>query len=187
MSKEIINVTVTELANILANTEATTPITLIADTEVKMNKFLRGDRMQKNSYYGKVRKLQESNVFVNVDYTKAVNKRLTKEGKEADFVAQERTWGERVGNSPIISRRLKSGIVKYYLEASFVTNNKPKVEYTLVEDGVETPIDKSILEGYLPAQSTSNSQGLDNELAIRTFGLENIKEIRMNKKIYVVQ
>lgn len=186
--KNVIAVTPDQLGIELAQIEKAVPVTIVATTEVVMNKNVVIDGVKEpNPYHGRVFKTQESNVFVAMDYETAVNKRLIKEGKDADFEVQARTWGESIGKSPVIMNE-KNGQVTYYLQTFFVTSNKPKVSYEVRdEDGTMRIADKSEFEAYLKPASTSSSQGLDNEIQVRSFKLSNIKEVRANGKIYVVQ
>lgn len=171
MSKEIVNVTEAELVEILKEIKGPTPATVVATTVVKMNK--RG-----NPYYNQVMKTQESNVFINFNYANSVNKRLLKEGKEANFVPKERAWGVKVPGTPIVEHKGAN-----YIEAGFLTNNKPKVSYTF--EGKE--ISKEMFEDFLPKSSGSKSQGLEDEVVMRTFKADGVDEMRFGGKIYKVQ
>lgn len=165
---EIVNVNLDSLVKALMTIKGATPATFEAITDVKMNKT-------NNPYYERVTKKQKSNVFINFNYANAVNKQLTKEGKEADFVPQPRKWGVKVPGTPLV---LHDGA--YYLEARFL-NNEPKVEYLV--DGV--PTDKAVLETYLPAKKQSKSQGTDQEIIIRAFKIESMRSITFGGKTYV--
>lgn len=169
MEAEVVNVTLDELRRVLSVVVGPTPATLVAETPVEMKKT-------NNPYLNRVIKRQTSNVFINFSYQNAVNKRLTKEGKEANFQSQPRKWGVHVPGTPLILHKNQ-----YYLEAGFITKNAPKAVYLL--DGEET--DKAVFETYMPSKSSSNSQGLENEVTIRSFKLENVLEIKMNGKRYV--
>lgn len=169
--KEVVLVDKMGLVRELMQIKNAVPATIIAVTEEKMNKT-------KNPFYGRVTKKQRSNVFINFDYANSVNKRLVKEGKEADFVAHQRVWGERLPNTPIVFHNNT-----YYLEAGFLTKNDPKVEYFL--DG--EPTDKAVFETYMkPKTKSSGNQGLEdeNEVVLRDFKIDSVHEIHMNGKIY---
>lgn len=167
---ETVNVTEGELVKMLMAITGPKPATITATTEVKMNKT-------NNPYHERVTKRQVSNVFINFSYTNSVNKKLVKEGKEADFVAKPRVWGVHVPGTPLITHKNE-----FHLEAGFITKNTPKAEYML--DGVVT--DKAVFETYLPAKTENKSQGLDEEVVIRTFKICNIESVRVNGKLYVV-
>lgn len=169
--KQTVNVDYMGLVRALMQVKGATPATFVAVTDVKMNKT-------NNPYYNRVNKKQKSNVFINFDYAAAVNRKLLKEGKDADFVAKQRKWGEKLPGTPIVFYKNE-----YYLEARFL-NNEPKVEY--IVDGVVT--DKAVLETYLPVKDNTTSkehQGLDEEIIIRDFKVRNVHEITVNGTHYV--
>lgn len=159
------------LVRALMQVKSACPATFLAVTEVKMNKT-------NNPFYDRVQKKQKSNVFINFDYAAAVNRKLLKEGKEAEFVAKPRKWGEKLPGTPLVFYK-----EEYYLEARFL-NNEPKVEYLV--DGQIT--EKAVLETYLPVKNTASikeHQGLDEEIIIRDFKVKNIHEITLNGTHYV--
>jgi hypothetical protein len=180
----VVEVSKTELMNVLMNIKGSTPATITAVTDVKMNKG-RGENT--NPYLDRLFKKQVSNVFINFSYTNAVNKRLVKEGKEATFEAKERAWGDRVMNpdtgkqTPLITHN-----GAFYLEAGFITKNSPKVEYQLDGEPVE---DTALFENWLPKTNTSSRQGLsdENEVVLRTFKLDSVREVKVNGTTYVVR
>jgi len=171
VEKEVVLVDKMSLVRELMQVKNAIPATIIAITEEKMNKT-------NNPFYGRVTKKQRSNVFINFDYANSVNKRLTKEGKEADFIAHSRTWGERLPGTPIVFHNNT-----YYLEAGFLTKNDPKVEYFV--DGEAT--DKAVFESFLKTKKPSTGrQGVEeeNEVVLRDFKIDSIHEVHMNGKIY---
>lgn len=167
---QVVEVKRDELVKVLMSVKGPTPATITATTKVRMNK-------RNNPYLDKVLKTQNSNVFINFNYKNAINKRLQKEGKEANFEPQPRKWGVHVPGTPLVLHKNQ-----YYLEAGYLTKNQPKVSYTM--DGEE--IEKAVFENYLPAKSPSKSQGLDKEVVMRDFKIENIERVKMLGKEYVV-
>lgn len=176
MEKEIKLVSLQELTDILKEVNRPMPATFVAITEVKMVQKHR-ETKEPNEYYGRVNKKQKSNVFIKFDYANSVNKARLNEGKEADFVPQQRKWGVHVPNSPLIEHN-----GEFYLEARFL-NNEPKVEYIL--DNKEE-ITKDKIEDFLPPvkESTSTTQDLDKEIIMRDFKLKSIHEITFNGVTY---
>lgn len=162
---EIVKVNLDGLVKALMTIKGATPATFEAITEVKMNKT-------NNPYFSRVKKKQKSNVFINFNYANAVNKQLTKEGKEADFVPQARKWGVHVPGTPLILHK-----DAYYLEARFL-NNEPKTEYML-DDEIT---DKTVFETYLPTKKEVKSQGTDQEIIIRDFKVENMRSVTFGGK-----
>lgn len=175
--KQTVNVDYMGLVRALMQVKNACPATFLAITEVKMNKT-------NNPYYGRVHKKQKSNVFINFDYGAAVNRKLLKEGKDADFVAKQRKWGERLPGTPLVFHNNE-----YYLEARFL-NNEPKVEYLVKDEatGATVVTEKAVLETYLPVKnedSIKEHQGLDEAIVIRDFKVRNVREITMNGIHYV--
>ncbi len=166
---EIKFIALPELIEVLKEVKHAMPATFIAATSLDMPKT-------NNEYYGRIVKLQKSNVFIKFDYANAVNKQRLKEGKEADFVPKARPWGVRVGDSTLIEHK-----GEYYLEARYLLNH-PKIEYLL--DGKD-PIDESKFSQYIKEVKTSTTQDLEKEIVIRTIKMVNIREITLNGTRYV--
>lgn len=171
LSKEVVQVSQTELVDLLKEVKGPTPATIIATSVLKMKKT-------DNPYYNDVMKTQESNLFINFNYANSVNKRLVKEGKEADFVPKERRWGKRISGTPLVEHK-----ENFYLEVGFLTKNKPKVSYTYKNE----EIDKTKFEEFLSASSKTSRQGLEAEVVMRDFKIESIDEIRFGGKIYKIK
>jgi hypothetical protein len=162
-------VTLEQLTNILRTVNRPMPVTFVAVTEVKMNKT-------NNPYFGRLSKKQKSNVFIKFDYANSVNKARLNEGKEADFVPQQRKWGVHIPNTPLIEHN-----GTYYLEARFL-GSESKIDYLL--DGNEE-FDKKLIEEFLPKTSSSSNQDLEKEIVMRDFKLSGINEITMNGIRYI--
>lgn len=123
------------------------------------------------------------------EYEQAVNNRLTKEGKIPDFTKQERTWGTRVGNSPIIEHK-----GKFYFEYNNSNHNWAKnksMYYTIVNNQL-VPLSisqiKNLKRNFLDKPYTPKNQGTDKPVIINTVAIENIIEFsgfgfQMNRKI----
>lgn len=119
---------------------------------------------------GRVTKLSRVNGMVNWNYANAVNKQREREGLDADFVPNARKWGSRVKKTPFIEHTNKQGEYKRYLEM--------KVERSLGTD--------YFVDG-LPARSEDvtpslksrgeSRQGVDKEVIVRDYALENILTI----------
>ena len=163
-------ITKTDLVKLLMQVRTATPAKILAETVVKMNKT-------DNPYYDKIRKTQLSNVFINFKYENSVNNALLKEGKTDNFVAKERSWGVRVVGTPLVLHNNQ-----YYLETRFL-NNEPKISYSMGN----VDIDKSVFENFLVKKSPSKTQGLEKEVILRDFSIDNIKEITFNNNHYIVR
>jgi hypothetical protein len=112
-------------------------------------------------------------------YEAMIRRRLEAEGKDpASFVLGERAWGQRLPNSPIVVHK-KGEDVKFYLEVIFLRAGH--VEYLL--DG--QPVPASAIQG-LPvvARDPDAQGGLDNQVVIRTFGVDSITCLRIDGQAF---
>lgn len=105
-------------------------------TEMPLNKFL-ADRVTPNPHYGKVRKVLSSQVAMLFSdkttsaYQTMVNKRLTLEGKPADFVVGQRQWGTRVEGTSFLHHTNKEGEYNEYLFVVYCESPVTLHEYVL--------------------------------------------------------
>lgn len=161
------------IQEILANVNGTTFISINTKTPVK----LAGGK--KNLLQGRVEKVVTgSNVMVFQNkttngYENMVNRRLEKEGKSASFTVSPRAWGERITNTPFVEH---DG--KLYLEVIFLKGGE--VKYFV--DGAEY---NGQIDG-LPIHQEAHQGGLDNSVIIRTFKVENITSITVDKQTFVL-
>lgn len=101
-------------------------------------------------------------------YEGMVRRRLAEEGKDPDsFELGPRAWGERMEGTPFV---LHKG--EHYLEVIFLRAGA--VEYQL--DGVTVP--EHSIQGLPRKRDNTGQGGLENQVVIRTFKLENITELR---------
>jgi len=158
---------------VFANLAGGTFVGLDSLTQVK----LKGGK--KNPMQGRVTKLMTdaqvmcfSNSNSNA-YENMVRRRLAAEGKAAeDFVLGPRAWGERIPGTCFVEHTGKQ-----YLEV--IMMHPGKTSYFL--DGAE--IDKSEIEGLdNPAVNPESQARLSNKVIIRTFALDSVVALRVNKK-----
>lgn len=134
---------------------------------------------KKNPQQGRVtKKVTGSSVMVFQNktsnaYAAMVERRLIAEGKDpALFELGERTWGERIKNTPFITHK-----GELYLEVIFLRAGTRS--YFL--DGVE--VAESEIEGLKSSEPKAESQGtLENKVIIRTYKVDSIKKLRVDKK-----
>jgi len=176
----IVVLTKNDFIDILMNTKGATPITFIANTDPKMVKKHRETKTP-NPYIGAI-KISKVNGIVNFKYEEGVNRRLEKEGKTPDFEAKE-NWHQAIvrpdGTLTPLCEHKQNG--KKYLR--FMPINAIETSFEL--DG--QPIDKEILKPYLPAHKPNTNQGLDKPMDFRTYDIDNIKQLKMNKIIYILK
>ena len=114
------------------------------------------------------------------EYEHAVNNRLSKEDQTPDFTKQKRTWGERVGNSPVIEHK-----GKFYFEYNNLNANWNKSEtkfYTTNSKRMIVELTQSELDdlkrNYLPIPSAPKNQGTINPVLIRDVEMDTIIEFK---------
>lgn len=109
---------------------------------------------------------QRSNGYENI-----VRRRLTNEGKDpGSFILSPRAWGERRVGTPLIDH---NGQV--YLEVIFL--HPGTVNYFLDSN----PINKDNIIG-LSSHQEGQQGGLNNKVIIRTYNIDNIKRITIDKQ-----
>jgi|GEM_PF-2882154 len=133
-------------------------------------------RKTDNPYIGRVFKVATVNCQIQSDYENAVNNRRAKEGKPADFVAQVRTWGTRVGKSCVVEHKGEK-----YLAYRALRCLKTKLQ-----DGQGRFVSPEVVAPFVPQKSKPKKQGLDDVIIWRTPKLRNIRTININRKRYKV-
>lgn len=136
---------------------------IVTRTPVKMNKKDVATKTIANPN-GAVYKVQTINVELNAQYEMKVNTARMLEGKEQDFEAEGRKWGVNV-NGSIVE---KNG--QLYLKVVEETKIGTPVYET--ENGTEVSYDD--LRAFIPAYTPAAKQGLEDDVKVRTFKLENV-------------
>ena len=162
-------ITIDKLADILMNINTPTLAKILSET-------IPGMKKTNNPYYEGTVKLSEKNVQIAFNYTEAVNINRALEGKDFDFVAKPRKWGQRIGTTSIISH---NGMM--YVEARLLKN----LETHYFHNGQE--IDKSVLTEVLNKPSSSKTQDLENEIIVNDFKLNSIRQIQLNDTLYTIR
>lgn len=143
-------------------------------------KTLTDPKMRKtnNPYLGTMKETV-MNITLNFNYENSVNSQRTKEGTENDFEALPRKWGQRVPNTCLV---MHNG--KIYIEVK--ANGKPQSTSFISPDG--TTIEKSLLLPFLPVKkSNAEHQGVEKEIILRDYSLENITGIKIDGSEYIVK
>ena len=161
-----------QLVNLLAGLTPNTPAKITTLTDPKLKKT-------GNPYNeGQIMKASVATVLLNYSYEKEVNRGRALEGKEFDFEAKPRKWGERFGNTPLITHN-----GQLYLSCKFLNTESTKY----LNEGTE--IDKLSIEQWLPvSKSAADKQGLDeaHEIIVRDFKIASITEIEVNGETYKI-
>lgn len=137
---------------------------IITRTLVRMNKFSK-DKTSANPYK-RIHKISTLIVELNPAYKNSVNEQRVVENKSDDFITDSQKWGKPVGHG-IFERNGK-------LYISVIAKNAVMVNH-LTRDEI---VDKTSFEEFIPKQSGSNEQKLDNLVAYRTFSLDNILSLQ---------
>lgn len=155
------------------NVDASTFVGIDTETVVP----LRGGKS--NPHQGRVTKrVTGSNVMIFCNnksnaYENMVRRRLAAEGKDPTlFMLQPRKWGQRIPNTPFIEHN-----DSLYMEVIFLRSGQ--VEYLL--DG--QPVSEDAIFG-LTEKQESHQGGLDKKVIIRTYAVESIRCIRINKEVH---
>lgn len=160
-------VTREELRKMLAELKGNTFATIVSETVPKMLKT-------GNPFINRVKKTSRTNVAIGFNYTNSVNNQLLREGKENDFEALPRKWGERIKGTPLVEHKGKC-----YLECKI----EKSIDYVYTLDGEEIGIE--LIQEFLPAKSESR-QGTEKEIFVRDYDLESIRQITMKGEVYQV-
>lgn len=135
---------------------------------------------KKNPFLGRVHKVVlDSNVMVFQNkrihgYDAMVRRRLEQEGKDPQsFVLGERQWGKRIPNTPFIEHK-----GQHYLEVIFLRCGK--IFYTV--DGIEAPKESIAGLAETPEPKAESQGGLENKVVIRTYKIDSIMSLTINKK-----
>lgn len=132
-----------QLLNIIAAIPAGQIVSLVSCKAPKMNK--RG-----NPFLGDdVIEIAEMRVMVNFDYKNAVNNRLRKAGKPADFEPQSRAWGSHIDVEDHPQAKIVEHKGSLYMDAQVMT--KPEKRYFV--NGKETAKDE--LKAWFPQRKSS--------------------------------
>lgn len=130
---------------------------------------------------GEVTKVTTKGVLVNLDYVKATNNRLIKEGKEPTFKAKPLPWGEWLVPKKIIAHNGKCYLRMYEFkgakhETEYFVNGKPATEHQIA----------TIKEYERSKHKPSNTQGLTRENEVRPTNVaeENILAFKCGKIRY---
>lgn len=169
---QIIEVTTSELTDVLKGQEKGTWSYLITETKPRMNKT-------GNPYFGQIVKRSYLNVLLGNSY----QNRVIKETGDVDFVPEVCKVGEHI--SKCVLHNDKTG--KDYLQyENFDYSNIPNYPKNLIPPKPEfcydgNIIDKTLFESYL-VQSSPNKYGV----TFLSVTIDNIKECHLNGNHYIV-
>lgn len=145
-----------QIVEVIKSLHKPTLAKIITRTLVHMNKFSK-DKTKANPYK-RVHKVSTLIVELNPAGKSSVNQQR---------ITESRAWGKHVGHG-IFERNGKTYI-------SVISKRVVMVNHLTCDALIE----KSEIENFLPKQSTSNKQNLDNLVAYRTFSVDNILSIQL--------
>ena len=139
-------------------------VTIISQTDPGKNKACKGNCIKQST----------TNGVINFHYENAVNRQQGREGGPQDFEAKPRKWGERIKGTPLVTHKGNT-----YLELK--VERALSTEYFIVQPGgVLAPCQKSDVEEWLrPTRSNASHQGVQKEVVLRDYKIDNIVVIRM--------
>lgn len=134
-------------------------------------------RMRKtdNPYIGAL-KFQTLSGIVGYDYENSVNNQLVREGKEADFKAEPRSWGVRISPKWVLHNDTR------YLTLKIQGTSAP----TFILNGEEIPYEK--VKPFIPEKKSPATQAdLEKKIKHTDIKIDNIISINMKGETFMVQ
>jgi hypothetical protein len=178
---EKMKMTSAQFVQFLANHKGCSFINVMALTDADM--YLKG-----NPFRGRVQKFTITPMQFGYDYENAVNNRLAREGKEANFTADKLPWGqwlEGMRNKVITHKDM------LYMRTYCVRNARPRTYYLL--DGHLASVEEyKEFAPFLKPSSTSDKQsahGLEEEFQVkpRDYKFSSLVAITINHTRIVIE
>lgn len=168
LSEEIKNLVVG-----IANISGCKIATITTRTTIKVPK--------KYGLSGEVTKITHKQVQVAYSYQNAVNNRLEKEGKNADFVSEPLPWGEWLIPNKLITH--KGNIYLRLYDFKGAQNDK----VYLVGGNGATEEEVNVIKVYEDSKSSSNRQGLtaENEVRPTSVNIDNVLTFKCGDVNYI--
>ena len=177
-----------DLVNLLDNYPKHTFVSIESETIPRINKGTKLPQLfidKFNCDVSEVRKVSQFTCMIGLDYRHVIEARLQKEGKSVDEYEAGETWHEAVPGTKNL--RQHKNTKEIYVWLFCVANNTPTSAYYDMRHGIM--LDKEELNPYLPKESTPSNQGLTegNEVIPRTYKLESIRKITIDKETFTVR
>ena len=172
MIKQTLTIPRSNMITLLSEVERPTFVHLVTDTKVRMNKT-------NNPYYDEIRKVLSSNFYIGLEYEKRVNVNREKENKETDFVSSPLSGKEHISKCVLTDTKTRT---KFYLMCEWFKRSYPKIDY--IHNG--NSIDRQLFQSFEVKRKESEKQDLEKKVNIVTYGMDSIKEIRMNRTRYIL-
>lgn len=135
-------------------------------------------RKKKNPYLGRIYKVQRVNAIIGIRYANCVNLQRLREESPADFESLERTWGERIPNSPLVE----------YKGFKYLETKVQKASSAIyVDDKLASPKQLQHVEKFLSRKDgESKRQQLIKEVVLRDFRLDHITHLQLEGQLFEV-
>jgi len=131
-----------------------------------------------------IEKVSHSVGMINFNYTNAVNNQREREGLEADFVAQLNWHTKKYDRvNGCVGFKAKAGSDSEQEYMFFIPTHSRRLGF-LLNGRICTPIENAVIKSFLAPKTKNKSQGTEKEIPFRSYKLESIKLIRINKKVY---
>lgn len=172
-----------ELKEVLAKTKGVTFAHVVAFTDEYGSRVVKGQRQ--------LQKLTFRNITIGSDYENRVNRRLDKQGEEADFESQEMAGKQFVEGSKVLAYATKNP-TKMYLVCDQEKNAKTRTIF--FHNGQKIAKDKAIEQNlfapsYFAEKKTAGRGQVaeENNFFRLTIGIDNIIAIKINKVEYIIE
>ncbi len=166
----MVQVNQSEILEVLMNVNKPTFVHIVSETEPNMKKT-------GNPFLG-TKKVSRGTYFIGGTYEQMIEILMKKEGIQGTFKSEKCTIGEHVTKCIQFNEKLN----RFYLQ--YFTFKTSKIKSKFFFQGNE--IEKQLLESYLNQSSTSSRQPQQQKLDVKSFKIESIKFITLNKVKYEV-
>lgn len=173
-------ITTTALREMLENNPKCQIGTVTYETTPKMNKTGNPYWVPEMKSWRVRKRSRVNTVMGSFDYENVVNRARIREGKEANFEAQERQWGEKLACGLVFNKG------KYYLSLICLKTIKPHTIYYL--DGVEVNDENTLasIKSFIVESKPAVNQELDKDIVYRNVALDNVLQMAIDGQIYDV-
>jgi len=164
-----------EFVNMLIERHGATALTLHSTTDQRSKLKVAWYKQEGAT---EVFKQSRTNGMINYRYEDAVNRQREREGKEASFQAEPRTWGIRVPFTPFVTH---NGFL--YVTMKVQSAKTPKYVDGPGEDANE--IDKPAAE-FWRASGNSSRQEVDNQIIHREFRVDHLTAVTVRSQTFKI-
>lgn len=163
-------------------------VTIVSETDVKMNKTVvddaTGSRVP-NPFYGAC-KIARFNGTLNPDYEMSVNRQRGREDLPMDFEAEAPKWGQRIVRedgtlTPVVVHTPKDSTEqKHYI----VVHPNRSFEREYIKDG--SVLDTESVEKVIPEKNEGARQGVEKKIIHRRYSVDSIRQISLGGIVYEI-